>query len=456
MKTLIRGARVIDPAQQIDSKLDILIENGAIHSLVLPGTYSPSGNDQVIDASGLTACPGFIDIHMHEDVLDENGQIIPCIFPAMLRMGVTSVLAGNCGSNRYDPVSYLDLVDRGGCAVNVAVLAGHTYFRKKAGAADKYAPASKKQREAVKAYITDALNAGCIGISFGLRYVPGATTEEFLDAASVAAAEKHLISAHVRDDAAYVFEAVREFALAGEKYQVPLEVSHIGSMGGYGQMRALLAQIDSYRAKGINITADCYPYEAFCTQIGETTYDDGWLARYDCDYSAVEMCEGKYKGQRLTREGFEEMRRDHPEALSVCHVMRSADIDAAFAHPWVMAGSDGTLNSGQGHPRAAGTFPRFISVYVREKKLLTLYAAIEKMTTLPAQRIGIPRKGNLKRGSDADIVIFDPETICDRSTFSDPLLPPAGISHVLIGGRVAAKNGKITDGRLGRALRRRL
>ena len=453
MRTLIRGARVIDPAQLIDSNLDILIEGGKIHSLVIPGSYIPSAEDHVIDASGLTACPGFIDIHMHEDIVDENGHIIPCIFPAMLRMGVTSVLAGNCGSNRYDPVRYLDIIDRDGCAVNTAVLAGHTFFREKAGAANKYAYASKKQIEAMKGYIKEALDAGCAGVSFGLRYAPGASTEEFLEIASIAAPYRRLISAHVRNDAAYVFESVREFILAGERYDLPLEVSHIGSMGGYGQMDALLAQLDECRSRGIDVMADCYPYEAFCTQIGETTYDDGWLERYNCGYDVVEMCEGKYKGQRCTREIFEEMRRVLPDALSVCHVMRSEDIDAAMRHPYVMAGSDGTLNNGQGHPRAAGTFPRLIAVYVREKKLLSLYQAIEKMTSLPARRIGLSAKGNLKRGSDADIVIFDPETIKDRSDFSDPLCPPAGISTVLIGGRTAVQNSKIIDGTLGRSIR---
>ena len=301
--------------------------------------------------------------------------------------------------------------------------------------------------------IEEALDAGCMGISFGLRYVPGTTTEEFLQVASLAAKDRRLVSAHVRDDAANVFAAVEEFARAGKMYDLPLEVSHIGSMGGFGQMEQLLQQIDTYRAAGMDISADCYPYDAFCTGIGESTYDDGWLERYHCDYSTVEMCEGKYKGQRCTKEIFEEMRRDDPHALTVCYVMRAEDVDLAYTHPAVCIGSDGTLNQGQGHPRAAGAFPRFLSVYVREKKLVSLYDAVRRMTTMAAQHIGLPNKGTLRPGSDADIVVFDLETVKERSTFAQPMLEPVGIRRVLIAGNTALKDGQIVDGTLGRALR---
>ena len=411
------------------------------------------GVDEVIDASGLVVCPGFIDIHMHEDPVDDDGHIRQCIFPAMLRMGVTSVLAGNCGDNVIHPAEYLDLVDLEGAAVNVAMLAGHTYFRRAAGMTDKYAPVSAGQITSMRQMMRKALDDGCIGLSFGLRYVPGMTTDEYLEIASCAAPDKRLISAHVRNDAAYVFEAVAEFAQAGLRYGVPLEVSHIGSMGGYGQMKQLLSQIDAYRAAGIDIMADCYPYEAFCTGIGESTYDDGWLERYHCDYSAVEMCEGKYKGQRCTSAVFEEMRRDNPGALTVCYVMQREDIDTAYRHPVVMVASDGTLNDGQGHPRAAGTFPRFLSEYVRKRKICSLYDAIARMTSMPADRMGLRRKGSLRPGCDADLVIFDPAVIQEMSTFENPMLPPVGISRVILGGQTAVLDGRVISKHLGRSIR---
>ena len=126
-------------------------------------------------------------------------------------------------------------------------------------------------------------------------------------------------------------------------------------MAGFGQMKQLLRQVDGYRMNGIDVACDCYPYFAFSTRIGATTYDDGWLERYHCDYSACQLTEGKYKGQRCTPETFAEMRRDFPECLTVCYVMDENDIRMAFADPGVMVGSDGLIDNGHGHPRAAGT-----------------------------------------------------------------------------------------------------
>ena len=453
-RILIRGGRLIDPAQKIDSKLDILIEDGRIAAVLASSANLVRLADKVIEAEGQVVCPGFIDIHMHEDPVGLDGRIEQCIFPAMLRMGVTTVLAGNCGENLYDPAAYLDLADQGGLAVNGAMMAGHSSFRKAAGAVNKYGKADGRQIKAVKKNLQAALDAGCMGISFGLRYVPGTTTEEFLQTASVAAmAGGRLISAHVRDDAANVFDSVAEFARAGERYDLPLQISHIGSMGGFGQMEQLLRQIDAYRGNGMDIAADCYPYYAFSTSIGASTYDDGWMERYGCSYDAVEMCEGKYKGRRCTEEIFNEMRRDHPSALTVCRVMRAKDIHLAYRSPGVMVGSDGLVSKGQGHPRAAGTFPRFLAEFVRNEGQVSLYDAVFKMSAFPAQRMGLKKKGSLAAGCDADIVIFDPENIHDRSTFEEPMLPPEGISHVLIGGETALTGQTVVNDRLGRAVR---
>ena len=453
MRTLIRGGHLIDPDLKTDSILDLLTEDGRIAALLRPEDASSVRADRVIEARGRVVCPGFIDIHMHEDPV-EDGSIAQCIFEAMLRMGVTTAVAGNCGENLYPPLRYLDLVDRDGTAVNVAMLAGHTHFRIAAGLRDLYAPASKEQISVIKDAVSEAIDGGCIGLSFGLRYVPGADTDEFLEVAQAAERSGCLISAHVRDDAAYVFDAVEEFAEAGRRYHVPLQVSHIGSMGGYGQMRELLAQIDLLRSQGLDITADCYPYSAFSTRIGASTYDEGWMERYHCGYDVIEMCEGKYKGMRCTKEMFEEMRRDFPMALTVCHVMQEEEVRLALRHPGVMLGSDGTLSGGQGHPRAAGAFPHFLSSFVRAGDL-SLHEAIEKMTTAPARRLNLPNKGTLRPGADADIVIFDPETVRDRATFEEPLLPPDGIFDVLIGGETAVSDGQVVNDRLGRAVRRK-
>ena len=448
MKTLIYGGRVIDPANRVDGQLNLLIEDGMIAWV---GREKREA-DEYINATGRIVTPGFIDLHLHEDPVGEDGHVQPCIFQTMLRMGVTTVLGGNCGINYHDPVDFLDIVDRDGAAVNVAMLAGHEYFRKGAGAADIYAKATEAQKQTMERNIRAALDGGCMGVSFGLRYVPGADKDEFFRAAACCQKDGKLIASHVRDDADGIFGAIDEFCAAGVEYGLPVQISHIGSMGGFGQMSEVLRQVDAYKMNGLDIAMDCYPYFAFSTRIGTPTYDPGWLERYHCGYDVLEFCEGKYRGQRATRETFEEMRRDFPECITVCYVMKPEDVRLAYSHPAVMVASDGLLNQGQGHPRAAGSFPRFLAEFVRKGRL-DLYTAVEKITAMPARRMGLKNKGHLAVGADADITIFDLEKIQDHATFAEPVLAPEGIDYVLIGGKVAAKDCAIVDGGLGRAVR---
>lgn len=448
MKTLIKNGLLIDPANRVQAPLNLLIEDGKVAWV----TRDCPEADRVIDASGKVVAPGFIDLHMHEDPIGPDGRIARSIYDAMLRMGVTTAVGGNCGINVYDPVKYLDIVDRDGAPVNVVMLAGHTYFRERAGATDKYARITPQQMTKLESDLASALEGGCAGISFGLRYVPGTDRDEFWAAAAQCKPGHRLITAHVRDDAERIFEAVDEVAQAGIANDIPVQISHVGSMGGFGQMAQLMQQVDAYRANGLDIACDCYPYFAFSTRIGETTYDEGWLERYHCDYSACMLTEGKYKGQRCTEATFREMRRDFPRCITVCYVMKEEDVRLALAHPNVMVASDGLIDNGQGHPRAAGTFPRFIAEFVRHGDM-SLYEGIAKMTAMPAQRLNLTRKGRLNVGADGDVVIFDPEKIRDGATFESPMLAPTGIDYVLIGGEVAAKNCEIVNPACGKAIR---
>ncbi len=452
MKILIKNGLVLDPANGVQSKLNLLVENGKISRI----TREEPEADTVIDAANRVVCPGFIDIHMHEDPVESNGHIYAdeatSIFSCMLRMGVTTAIAGNCGENVWDPGDYLDLVDQDRAAVNVGMFAGHQYFREAAGALDKYGPTTAEQRRNMTAGIARALERGCVGTSYGIRYIPGIDRRELLETAEPCKQSRKPISAHIRSDADEVFGAAEEFLDIAKKLDIPAQISHIGSMAGFGQMEDFLAMVDQCRLGGMDVSCDCYPYYAFSTNIGTTTYDDGWLERYRCGYDVVELCEGTYKGQRCSEETFREERREHPEYLTICHVMKEADVDAAFRHPNVMLGSDGILSSGQGHPRASGTFPRMYAHFVRGGKV-SLYNAVRMMTSAPADKLGLKNKGRLNVGADADIVIFDPETIQDNATFEEPLLPPSGIDYVLIAGEIAAKDSRILNKHLGRAIR---
>lgn len=453
MRTLIYGGRLIDPANRVDSRLNLLLEDGKVIGV----TEDRSVADIEIDARGKIVCPGFVDIHMHEDPVEADGRIYSdeekAIFNCMLRMGVTTAIGGNCGQNCCDPADYLDIVDRDGCAVNVGMLAGHEYFRKKAGAADKYGPTTLRQRQQMAADIGTALRRGCLGVSYGIRYIPGIDMEELIATAAPCREGRKMIAAHIRSDAEEVFDAAKELLDTGRALGLPVQVSHIGSMAGFGQMERFLSMVDAYRLNGLDVSCDCYPYYAFSTTLGSTTYDEGWLDRYHCGYDVVELCEGKYKGRRCTKDIFDELRRDDPECITVCYVMKDQDVDRAFRHPNVMLASDGIMSHGQGHPRAAGTFPRLISEFVRRGKL-DMYEAINMMTAMPANRLKLGNKGRLNAGADADVVIFDPDKIADGADFSSPLTAPVGIDLVFIGGEIAARDCRIVRNDLGRAIRK--
>ena len=450
MTTLIQNGTIVDPASGRHAAGELWIRDGMISA--------PAGRpDEVIDAAGKIVAPGFIDIHMHEDPVDAEGRLESyderSVFACMLHMGVTTAVAGNCGENKYHPADYLDLVDRDGAPVNVAMLAGHGYFRFRAGCGDRYAPSGPEARAHMAREIAEALERGCVGVSFGIRYDPGTDADELVQAAAACRNTGKLVAAHIRDDAEAVFSAAREFLDAGLRLETPLQVSHIGSMAGFGQMERFLDLIGEFRRIRPDIMCDCYPYDAFSTQLGSATYDDGWMERYGCDYSVLELCEERWRGRPVTEELFRQARREYPRCVTVCHVMRQQDVDLAYRSDAVSVGSDATLDRGQGHPRACGTFPRVLSRYVKSG-VLTLDDAVRRMTVMNADRLGLKTKGRLTVGADADVVIFDAGTIADRATFASPLTPPVGIDRVILGGRTVLLDGQILDRHAGRSVRR--
>lgn len=449
MKTLIREGLVIDPENGTERVTNVLFENDTVADV----TDSLPAADRVVDAAGMTVTPGFIDIHMHEDrFFPREDRFEEAIAPCMLRMGVTTMVGGNCGSNRYDPGVYLDAADRLGVASNIALLAGHSTLRAFSCSRGKYEAATADEIRKMQYAAEKWLSLGCAGISYGIRYVPGSTEEELCATAKVCAAAGKTAAAHIRDDAAFVFDAAEEFLRITSTAGCRAEISHIGSMAGFGQMRAFLALLERKRREGIPVYADCYPYAAFSTEIGETTYDDGFLERYGTDYSSIEICEGPYRGMRCTEKIFRELRENAPDTLTVCRVMKPEDIDLALLDPEVTIGSDGILSGMQGHPRAAGSFPKYLREYVLSGRI-PLSEGIAKITSLPAKRLGLKDRGSFTRGNAADAVIFDPAAVRDRATFDSPVLAPEGIRAVFVNGILACENGTVLTTHAGKAVR---
>lgn len=447
---LLKGGLVIDPAQNLEEVMNVLLADGKVAKL----GKEDFDADIVIDCTGKVVAPGFIDIHMHEDGYDEeNDRITGTIFQTMVRMGVTTAIAGNCGDNDCDPLVFLDSADRNGLAANVGMLAGHTYLRNKYSDQDKYHNIEKASIEAMAKECARLLDGGCLGVSFGLKYIPGTTWDEIISLASLCKKDDKLVAAHVRDDVERVFDAAKELADIGKDAGVKVQFSHIGSMGGYGQMAQLLSEIEDYQKQGIDMMCDCYPYEAFSTGIGETTYDDGFLESYQADYDSVLICSGPYAGQRCTEELFFKLRKEAPETYTVGYFMKPEDIDLALSKDYVMIGSDGIRAGDEGHPRGAGAFPRFFAEYVKTGKI-TLMDAVAKMTIMPAARLGLKSKGSLASGMDADVTIFDMETIKDKATYDQPVLPPEGICHVIVGGQSVVTDGVLVNETAGKSVRR--
>ena len=447
---LIKGGRVVDPKQNLDRITNVFICDGKIAEI----TDEMPAADFVIDASGKIVSPGFIDIHMHEDDYDsKNDAILTSMSTSALHMGVTLDIGGNCGDNSMDPSKFLDITDRDGAPVNIGMLVGHTWLRNSGGKADKYSPISSDTLKAMINSCEEHLANGALGISFGVKYVPGTTDDEILGLSRLCRKGSKIVSSHVRADVDGVFDAADELARTGRQAGVRVQFSHIGSMGGYGQMNRLLEKINGYRESGIDMLCDCYPYSAFSTGIGETTYDDGFLERYRAGYDSILIVSGKYAGKRCTKEIFDELRAEAPETATVGYFMRPDEVKTALLSPLVMIGSDGVRTDGMGHPRASGAFARFISDYMATG-LVSVSDGVRKMSTMAAERLNLTRKGNLMTGSDADITIFDINRVKDMATYENGQIPPVGFDYVLIGGEIALENDNVVNGRLGRSVRR--
>lgn len=442
---------VIDAENKKIIEGDVGIKDGKITAV---GSV-PESAQNVIDAKGRYVSPGFIDIHMHEEDLALTQKKGYDIGDTMLNMGVTTCAVGNCGNNRQSIEELYQFINEKGNPVNYISYIGHNFLRSQAGNTDIYKKSTREQIKKMQEMVKKAVDFGAIGVSYGLEYCPGIDTEEAIEITKEIQGRKDLLlAAHYRKDAKFALDAINEMALIGRETGIPFQISHISSLSGYGNMTEALKLIENIVNSGTDMMVDAYPYAAFSTYIGSAVFDEGCFELWNKSYDSIMLTEEPFRGVFCDKELFEKARKDYPNMLAVAYVMNENEIVEALNHPLVMVASDGIYRNHSGHPRGAGTFPRVIGHYVRDQKQMDFFDAIYKMTYMPAKRLMLRQKGLIKEGYDADITIFDYNTIIDKATFQDPQVRPEGIDFVIVNGKVAIADNITVNNNHGRFFKR--
>lgn len=472
--TLIRNASVVDGSGDAPEPRDIAIRGDRIFAIA--GRLQADA-PEVINAEGLTLAPGFIDVHTHDDT-----AVIakPAMLPK-LSQGITTVVVGNCGISAApvrlrgkppDPMnllgsadvfcyptfaSYVAAVQAARPAVNVAALVGHTSLRNNyLDRLDRVA--TEDEIEAMRGELQQGLDAGALGLSSGLAYLSAnaASTEELLMLAKPLAAAGAVYTTHMRSESDAILEAMNEACEIGRLSRVPVIISHLKCAGvdNWGRSGEVLASLDMTRGSQ-PVGWDCYPYAAGSSTLDLRQVDERVRITITWSSSHPEVA-----GQLL-----EQIARDwhvtQPEAAkrlqpagAIYHSISEEDMRSILRHPTTMIGSDGLPNDPRPHPRLWGTFPRVLGRYCREEKLFSLSEAIHKMTGMPAQRFSLTKRGLVREGYYADLVLLDPEKVIDTATFDDSIRPAAGIERVWVNGCLSYTNQASTLRRSGRFLPR--
>lgn len=439
---MIKNGILLDPAGGSEKRLNLGVVKDAIAYI---GEETPAAK-RLIDAQGLMVSPGFVDTHMHDEELEDPGTIQQ----ALLRQGVTTALAGNCGSGpSLERVREM----RKSPWLNLGYLTGHRALREEVGISDVYRAAAENEIARMEDRLKRELSNGSFGLSFGLEYAPNTSPREIEALCRVLADyPNRFVSIHIRHDGPECLESVEEAIGLAERFRIRVQVSHLGSMTAFGFTERSIRLIEEARARGADVTFDCYPYAAFCTSIGSTVFDPGFEKRWGKGLESLEAASGKYRGKRLTPEIYEDMRQNDPKALIIAHVMNEDEIRLCLKHPLCAVASDGVLHNGEGHPRAAGAFPRALR-WLRQEGL-SWAEAVRHATVLPAEMAWLP-VGRMEVGAPADLVLFSPGDLRDRATFEDQLAPPEGIAAVLVNGQIAVEGGVLSAEPCGRLLSRK-
>lgn len=495
---LIRHGLVIDGTGARAFEADVAIRDGRIAAL---GRLDNARATTEIDATGHVVTPGFIDGHTHADALAEHP-----LAEHFVRMGVTTVVAGNCGSSTIDVTEAFRAIAEVGASVNFATLVGHNTVRREVMGTERRA-ATAEELARMQELVDRAMSDGAVGFSTGLQYVPGtyAGADEVVTLARRAAAHGGVYTTHMRNEGTELEAAVREAIAVGEGAGLPVHISHlkVDAPIRWGASADALALIDDARGRGIAVTADQYVYDAASSSLGirfpswvleggqeaiSTRLDDGatWVGIQDemrellaerglADYGFARIASfgtdpslngltipeaaERELGARDLGTQLEMMRRMQRAggASMVYQFMSEDDIERILRHPQVALASDSGLNVmdlGVPHPRGYGNNPRALGVYVRERRVVALEEAVRKMTALPAAVFGLADRGRLTVGAAADVVVFDPATVADRATYETPHRYPAGISHVLVNGVPVVRDEAHTGARSGKTLTR--
>jgi N-acyl-D-aspartate/D-glutamate deacylase len=438
---VILNGRVMDPESGLDAVRNVGVKGGKIVAV----SEQPLQGSTTIDAKGLVVAPGFIDLH-------EHGQE-PRNYEFQAHDGVTTSLELEVGT---DDVDAWYAARAGKSLINFGVSAGHIRVRMKVmhepgdfvpsgDAAHK--KASPEQVVEMEKEIAHALDRGALAVGMGIAYTEAAGHDEIVRVFQVAA--KYQASVHVHSryfgskEPATGLAALEEVIAAAAATGAPLHVVHITSMG-LADTPQLIAMVEGARKHGLDVTMECYPYNASSTRLESSAFDPGWQEMRGITYGDLQWTA---TGERLTAESFERFRKQGGDVV-IFGIPQSA-VRAALADPQVMIASDGMRISGpKVHPRGQGTFARVLGHYVREEKALDLMTALRKMTLLPAQRLEkrapmFKDKGRIRVGADADITVFDSSRIIDKATYEQPLQYSEGIEFVLVNGVPVLKDGKL-------------
>ena len=440
---VISGGRIIDPDSGMDSVRNLAISNGKIAEISL----SELSAEETINAAGNVVCPGFIDLHCHPQDTE--------IFEVQARDGVTTTLELEVGTG---DISEFYSRWKGNAAVNYGASIGHIPVRMKvmddpgtflpSGDAGRR-EATDREIQEMKTLIRKGLDLGALAVGFGLDYTRGATRWEVIEMFKVAAEYGASCHVHLRGkghkEPSNSIEALEEVLAVAVVTGAPLHVVHLNSTG----MRAvpqLLEMISGARERGLDVTTECYPYTAGMTKIESALFDEGWQDHYGIDYEQLMRPD---TGEYLNSNSFAKYREEGGWVIAFS--TPEVSMSAAVQSPLTMIATDSIIENGKGHPRTAGSYTKVLGDYVRAKGELELSEAISKMTIMPARRLenrapAFRQKGRVKVGADADLAVFNPDTVIDQSTYTDPTKPPIGMNHVIVNGVPVVVNGRLEPG----------